>query len=438
MGAAAVGVGLLIGALSSDPASADSVGVPSAGADRQERERDRPTSPLDELVTGLVERPDVRRSGEGRSSTRGLPVTGRRDDDRRADEGGARGGRPARPPATTRTGRVPTPDGPVDPSPGSRSPADPSLTSDTPGHRAVAARTPRDGSSKGSGPVGRTPVTPPSRSTVPIVGDRPPAPEPGLALPPPPEVTRPATGLVAPPVPGDAATALAALPATGLAALPGTALTALPATGLAALPGTALAALPATEAVVVLSQAVLRPVLVAAVAVVGSGVATVTTPLTQLPDLVTGTLPVLPPGSAAGPYTGGEPTSWTSVTAPVAGVPPPARSLAPDPPPAAPRATPPHEVTPAVPVAGVSLGWPRFSAGTPEAGSGLTQSPTRLPQRPHPPAGDGVTGADGGPAPLRGMVLDGCQVPPTVNARTDVPAPRRYAGRFPGVSARPG
>ncbi|NGM13008.1 hypothetical protein ENC19_10250 [Verrucosispora sp. CWR15] len=432
MGAAAVGVGLLIGALSSDPASADSAGVPSVGADRREPERDRPASPLDELVTGLVERPDVRHPGAGRSSTRGSPEAGRQDDDSRAERARARSGRPAKPPATVRTGNVPTPDGPsADPSPGSRSPADRSLTSRTPGGRAVAARMPRDGSSKGSGPVGRTPVTPPSRSTVPIVGDRPPVAEVGTALSPLPEVARSATGLLAPPVPGSAASDLTTLPASDL--------TNLPVTGLAALSGTALTALPATEAVVVLSQAVLRPVLVTAVAAVRTGVATAATPVTRLTGPVTGTLPVLPAGSAAGPYTLGGPTSWTSTTDPVAGVPPPARSLAPDPPPAtAPEATPPPEVTPAMPVAGVALGWHRSSAGTSGAGSGSTPAPTGSPQRPHVPAGDGVTGADGGPAPLRGMILDGCQVPPTTNARTDVPAPRRYAGRSPGVSARPG
>ncbi len=133
---------------------------------------------------------------------------------------------------------------------------------------------PRDGSSKGSGPVGRTPVTPPSRSTVPIVGDRPPVAEVGTALSPLPEVARSATGLLAPPVPGSAASDLTTLPASDL--------TNLPATGLAALSGTALTALPATEAVVVLSQAVLRPVLVTAVAAVRTGVATAATPVTRL------------------------------------------------------------------------------------------------------------------------------------------------------------
>ncbi|WFE48260.1 hypothetical protein [Verrucosispora sp. WMMD1129] len=266
--------------------------------------------------------------------------------------------------------------------------------------------------------VGRALAAPPARSTVPVVGDRTPVPADGAELPLLPEATRAATGVASPPT-----TALASLPTTGADSL------------LAA----SLAALPATEAVIGRTEAVVRPVLVTVVAAVSSGVATVTTPVTQLTELVTPTLPVLPGRSATDPYTMDRSTSWAPTSDAVAGVTPPARPLAPDPPPAAaPRAAPPGEVTSAATVAGVAVGWHRPSTGTSGAGSGSTPAPTGFPQRPHPPGGDGVAGADGGPGPLRAVILDGCQVPATASVRADVCSPRRHAGRFPGVAARPG
>ncbi|MFF5218757.1 hypothetical protein [Micromonospora sp. NPDC000442] len=196
-----------------------------------------------------------------------------------------------------------------------------------------------------------------------------------------------------------------------------------------------------TEAVIV------RPVLVTVVAAVSSGVTAVMTPVTRLTDLVTPTLPIVSGCSATGSSTVGQPTSRVPPTGPTSGVvevTSPARSLPPDPPPAAPppaaapRAAPPAEVTPAASAAGAMLGWHRPATGRPGAGSGSTSAPTGFPQRPHTPGGDGVTGADGGPGPLRGMTLDACQVPATASARSDVSPPRRHAGRFPGVAARPG
>ncbi|GIJ32777.1 hypothetical protein [Micromonospora sediminimaris] len=265
------------------------------------------------------------------------------------------------------------------------------------------------------GSVGRALAAPPARSTVPVVGDRTPVLAEGTGLPLLPEVTRAATGVAASPT-----AALASLPTTGADPL-------------------LAAALPATEAVIGRTQAVVRPVLVTVVAAVSSGVATVTTPVTQLTELVTPTLPVLPGRSATGPYTVDRSTSWAPTSDPVAGVTPPARPLAPDPPPAAtPRGAPPGEVTSAATVAGVAAKWHRPSTGTSGAGSGSTPAPTGFPQRPHPPGGDGVAGADGGPGPLRAVILDGCQVPATASARADVCSPRRHAGRFPGVAARPG
>ncbi|MBQ1047167.1 hypothetical protein KBX50_01560 [Micromonospora sp. C51] len=429
MGAAAVGVGFLLGALSSDPASADTAAVPSVGADERKLERIRATSPIDDLITGLVERPEARHPGAGRSATRASPDAGRQDDQRGAGRGTARSGRPAgdRPAAPpARNSRGPAPNGPsADPSPGNRasadrsltdrSPADRPLTGRPPDDRPVAARSLEDRSAADPASVGRALAASPARSTVPIVGARTPAPAEGTDLP---EVTRAATGL-------------ASLPTTALAALPTTSADPLLTAG--------LAALPATEAVIGRTEAVVRPVLVTVVAAVSSGVATVTTPVTQLPELVTPRLRVLPGRSAGGLYTVGGSTSWTSTTDPVAGVTPPARPLAPDPPPAAaPRAAPPGEVASDATVAGVTVGWHRPSTGMSGAGPGSTPAPTGLPQRPHPPGGDGVAGADGGPGPLRAMIFDGCQVPATASTRADVRSPRRHAGRFPGVAARPG
>ncbi|GIJ11458.1 hypothetical protein ACFFMR_17960 [Micromonospora andamanensis] len=431
-----MGVGFLIGALSSDPASADIADLPTALTDvgegpsvgQRASERVRPTAPVDDLIAGLVDGPQARqpdqarRSDQGRAPRRGSPGIGRPDDERGAEQTVARSGRPDRDrpatPVTARTARSPSADEP---------PAD---------------RAPIDSGEEGLGSGRRVPTVP-TRPTVPVVGDRAPAPDRQADLPPLPALTQalpalPAVAQAPPPLPPLPAVTRAA---TGPAPLAG-------ADAVIAQTGTLTQ--PVLTTVVGQTTTVARPVLSTVVTAVSSGVDVVVTPVVRVVDLVTPALPVLSGCPGTGSSTVVRPILRMPTTAPtpdVADGTGPGRSLAPDPPAAAPspgKSAPTVSlvgVSPAAPLTGVAVsGWHRPSTGPAGAGSGSTPKQTGGPHRPaNPkPGGDGVRGADSGPGPLRGLTLDGCGMPATASARPDIPAPRGHASRLPGVATRPG